>query len=138
MDPRGPRFAAWVTTAVLAGILLTGSVWLAAAQAAAFALGAFAGLRYSPYAAVFRVLVAPRLRRPTWLEPAAPVRFSQAVGFAFTLVATLAFASGLPVVGQVATGFALAAAALNAVAGVCLACLLFPRLPVRLRRALTA
>jgi len=32
IDPRGPRFAAAVTTVVLAVVLLTGSVWLLAAQ----------------------------------------------------------------------------------------------------------
>ena len=54
VDPRGPRFAAWITTAVLAVTLLTSSGWLLAAQALVFALGAFAGLRYSPYPALFR------------------------------------------------------------------------------------
>ena len=49
VDPRGVRFAAAVTTVVLALVLVTGSVWLLAAQVAVFALGAFAGLRFAPY-----------------------------------------------------------------------------------------
>ena len=61
VDPRGPRFAAWVTTAVLAVVLLTSSGWLLAAQAAVFALGAFVGLRYSPYTALYRTLIAPEI-----------------------------------------------------------------------------
>ena len=43
------RFAAVVTTVVLALVLVTGSAWLLAAQVAVFALGAFAGLRFAPY-----------------------------------------------------------------------------------------
>ena len=49
IDPRGPRFAALVTTMVLAVVLVTGSVWPLAAQAVVFAVGAVFGLRYSPY-----------------------------------------------------------------------------------------
>ena len=40
IDPRGPRFAAGITTVVLAITLLTGSVWLLAVQVAVFAIGA--------------------------------------------------------------------------------------------------
>ena len=63
VDPRGVRFAAAVTTAVLVLVLVTGSAWLLAAQVAVFALGAFAGLRFAPYTAAFRLLVAPRSDR---------------------------------------------------------------------------
>jgi Domain of unknown function (DUF4395) len=37
IDPRGPRFGALITTVVLAAVLITGSVWLLAAQALAAA-----------------------------------------------------------------------------------------------------
>ena len=57
VDVRGPRFAAWVTSAVLAVVLLTGNVALLAVQAVVFALGAFLGLRWHPYGALFRALV---------------------------------------------------------------------------------
>lgn len=137
VDPRGARFAAAVTAVVLTVTLLTGSAWLAATQAVVFALGALAGPRWSPYAVAFRLAVAPRLAPPATREPAAPVRFSQLVGLVFALAAVGGYASGLPAVGAVATVFALAAASLNAVLDVCLACLLFPRLPVAVRRALT-
>ena len=43
IDPRGPRFGAAITSAVLIAVLLTGSGWLLAAQTAVFAVGAFAG-----------------------------------------------------------------------------------------------
>jgi hypothetical protein len=138
VDPRGPRFAAWVTSAVLAVVLLTGSPWLAAAQAVVFALGAFAGLRFSPYAALYRVVLAPRLAPPTEREAAAPVRFAQGVGFVFAALATVGYATELTALGVVATAFALAAALLNAAFGVCLGCLIYLRLPPRVQRVLTA
>jgi hypothetical protein len=117
VDPRGPRFGAAVTTVVLAVALLTGSVWLLALQAVVFALGA-AGR--SPYGVIYARLVRPRLAPPAELEDTRPLRFAQAVGLAFTVVALVGLA--LPVVTVVFTAFALAAAFLNAAFGVCLGC----------------
>jgi hypothetical protein len=122
VDPRGPRFVAAVTAVVLALVLLTGSVWLLAAQTAVFAIGAFTGLHRNPYTAVFRRFVRPRLAPPTELEASAPPRFAQGVGFAFALLGTVALAVGATTVGLVAAGFALAAAFLNAAFGFCLGC----------------
>jgi hypothetical protein len=122
VDPRGVRFAAALTTVVLAVVLLTGSGWLLAVQAAVFALGAFAGLQFAPYSVVYRLLLAPRLAPPTEREDAAPVRFSQLVGLVFAVVGVIGYLSGLTVLGVVATAFALAAAFLNAAFGFCLGC----------------
>ena len=119
---RGPRFAAWVTTVVLAIVLLTGSGWLLAAQAVVFAVGAFAGLRYAPYGAIFRVLVAPRLGPAREREPEAPPRFAQFVGFVFATVGTVGYLLSAPLVGAIAAGLALVAALLNAATGFCLGC----------------
>ncbi|GIG60518.1 membrane protein [Longispora fulva] len=121
LDPRGPRFSAAVTALVLIVVLVTGSGWLALAQAVVFALSAFRPA-LSPYGLVYRVLLAPRLGRPAELEPAAPVRFAQLVGFGFAAVAAVGYLAGAPVVGAVAAGFALAAAFLNSVFGLCLGC----------------
>ncbi|SCX46175.1 protein of unknown function [Klenkia marina] len=125
VDVRGPRFGAWITTVVLAVVLLTGSGWLLAVQAVVFAVGAFAGLRYAPYGVLFRVLVAPRLGPATEREDEAPPRFAQLVGFGLALVGTLGYLAGAPLVGAVATGLALVAALLNAAAGFCLGCELY-------------
>ncbi|MEH1127549.1 DUF4395 domain-containing protein [Micromonospora sp. CPCC 206061] len=121
LDPRGPRFAAALTVVVLVLVLITGSGWLALAQAAVFAVTA-ADPRRGPYGLLFRALVAPRLGRPTEWEPVAPVRFAQAVGLVFTLVAAVGFLAGATVLGVVMTAFALAAAFLNAAFGLCLGC----------------
>jgi heme/copper-type cytochrome/quinol oxidase subunit 4 len=122
IDPRGPRFAAALTTVVLAVVLVTGSAWLLAAQTVVFAVGAFAGLHRSPYGVLFRRLVRPRLAPPAELEDAAAPRFAQLVGFGFALVGTVALVAGATVVGQVAVAAALAAAFLNAAFGFCLGC----------------
>ena len=121
LDVRGPRFAAAVTTVVLVAVILTGNGWLALAQTVVFALGAVSP-RLFPYGALFRFLIAPRLRPPTRFEPAEPVRFAQGVGFGFMAVASVGLLTGATAVGVVAAGLALIAAFLNAVFGLCLGC----------------
>jgi hypothetical protein len=135
LDPRGPRFVAAVTTVVLVLILVTGNVWVALAQLAAFALGSY-DVRWNPYAQVYRLLVQPRLGPPGEREDPAPVRFAQRIGLGFMVVAVIGYASAMTALGLTATAFALAAAFLNAAFGLCLGCevyLLLARL--RIRRA---
>lgn len=122
VDPRGPRFAAWITTVVLALVLLTGSALLAGAQTLVFVIGAAFGLGAAPYAVVFRRLVRPRLAPPAELEAELPPRFAQAVGAVFGAVATVGYATGLTAVGTGAVVLALSAAFLNAAFGFCLGC----------------
>ena len=122
VDVRGPRFNAWITSFVLAVGLLLSSGWIVLFQTAVFALGAFLGLRHSPYSITFRTLVAPRLRPVVRREPQPPLRFAQLVGFGFGAVASVAYFASAPVVGAIAAGFALAAALLNATTGFCLGC----------------
>lgn len=122
VDPRGPRFGAAVTTAVLAAVLITGSGWLLAAQALVFALGAFGGLRIAPYGLVFRLLVRPRIGPPDQMEFEAPPRFAQGVGFVFAAVGAVGYLGGVTALGVVATACAFGAAFLNAAFDFCLGC----------------
>jgi len=122
VDPRGPRFGAWITTVVLAVVLLTDSGLLLAAQTAVFLTGAILGLRRAPYGVVFRTLVRPRLSPPTELEAEAPPRFAQAVGAVFGVVGSISYLAGATTLGAAATALALAAAFLNAAFGFCLGC----------------
>ncbi len=132
VDVRGPRFAAWVTTGVLLTVLAvsavnnTAAALLLAAQAAVFAIGAVNGPRRHPYGRIFATLVAPHLDPATEREPVAPLRFAQFVGLLFALVGTAGFAFGAPLVGVIATAFALTAAFLNAAFGICLGCQVYP------------
>jgi hypothetical protein len=121
LDPRGPRFAATVTSVVLVVVLATGWGWLALAQAVVFAVTA-ADPRRGPYALIYRYLVAPRLGPATEREDAAPVRFAQLVGFAFLAVASIGYLSGAPTLGLIFAAFGLLAAFLNAAFGLCLGC----------------
>jgi hypothetical protein len=122
VDPRGPRFSAWVTTALLAVVLLTGSWRLLAAQTVLFAMCAFISLKLNPWGHVYRFAVQPRIKPTTEREDAAPLRFAQGVGFVFALLGTIGYASGLTALGVAATSAALAAALLNAAFGLCLGC----------------
>lgn len=119
IDPRGPRFAAAVTSLVLAAVLVTGSGWLLGAQAAVFALGA---ANHSPYTLVFRRFVRPRLTPPAELEDARPVRFAQTVGLGFAVAALAALAAGSTFAVNLFVAAALVAALLNALFGLCLGC----------------
>lgn len=130
IDPRGQQFAAALTVAVLAGVLLTapGPVGLGLLlwQSAVFALGAVRGPQHTPYAWLFRTLLRhparPVLGPPAELEDAAAPRFAQTVGLVFAVLGLLGLATGATVLGLVAIGAALAAALLNAAFGLCLGC----------------
>ncbi|WP_280400160.1 DUF4395 domain-containing protein [Nocardia carnea] len=132
VDVRGPRFVAWVTTAVLIVVLLLAAVTtpaaavLIAVQAVVFALGAVLGPRRHPYGLLYARLVAPRLGPVTETEPTPPLRFAQLLGFVFAAVSLLGFLLGISAVGAVFAGFALFAAFLNAAFGICLGCKLYP------------
>ena len=132
VDVRRPRFVAWVTTAVLVATVLTSTSSTAVAavilgvQAVVFAIGAALGPRRHPYGLVFATLIGPRLGPVTEREPVAPLKFAQLVGFVFAVIGVIGFASGLSLLGLIATGFALVAAFLNAAFGICLGCQLYP------------
>lgn len=139
VDVRGPRFAAWVTSAVLLAVIVTSvfstvaAAVILAAQAVVFTIGALRGPRRHPYGLVFARLISPVLGPVTEREPAAPLRFAQLVGLLFAVVGVAGFAFSAPAVGVVATAFALFAAFLNAAFGICLGCQVYPMV-VRLRR----
>jgi hypothetical protein len=140
VDVRGPRFAAWVTTVVIVATLVVsafseaGAAVVLGLQAVVFAVGAWRGPRQHPYGLIFQRLVAPRVGPVTEKEPAPPLKFAQLVGFVFAGVGVIGFATGVPLLGMIATGFALVAAFLNAAFGICLGCQLYP-LVARYRRA---
>jgi hypothetical protein len=132
VDVRGPRFVAWITTGVLVITLIVSGVSAPAAavilglQAVVFAIGAVAGPRRHPYGLVFATLVGPRLGPVREREPVPPLKFAQLVGLVFAVIGAAGFATGVPLVGLVATGAALVAAFLNAAFGICLGCQLYP------------
>jgi hypothetical protein len=125
IDPRGPRFGALITTVVFVVVLVTGSVWLLAAQALVFAVAVVFGMRWAPYGLVYRWLVRPRLRPPAELEPEAPPRFAQGLGLLISLIGVVGYAAGVTPLGLAAAAAGLVAAFLNGVFGLCLGCEMF-------------
>ena len=129
IDPRGQRFAAWLTTAVLVVVLVATpssvATVLIAAQALVFLTGVALGPARTPYAWLFRTVVRPRIGAPAETESATPPRFAQGVGLAFAVVALAGAVLAVPALTLVAAGLALAAAFLNAAFGFCLGCELY-------------
>ena len=122
IDARGPRFGAVITTAVLATALATSNLWVIVAQAIVFAIGAFRGPQFTPYAVIFKKIVKPRLKSAVITEDVRPPQFAQSVGLLFALVAIAGSISGVSGLFVVAVSFALAAAFLNAAFNFCLGC----------------
>ena len=122
IDARGPRFGAVITTLVLATALATSNIWVVVAQAIVFAIGAFRGPQFTPYAAIFRTVVKPRLKSAIVTEDVRPPQFAQSVGLLFALTALVGATTGITVIFTIALSFALAAAFLNAAFNFCLGC----------------
>jgi hypothetical protein len=122
IDPRGQRFAAGITTVVLAVALVLQNPWVLLFQALVFAVSVAAGPANGPYGLVFRTLIRPRLSPPLDLEDPRPPRFAQLVGLIFSVAGVIGFAGGIWLLGLIATGCAVVAALLNALIGYCLGC----------------
>jgi hypothetical protein len=122
IDARGPRFGAAITTVVLAAALATNNVWFIVAQAIVFAVGAFKGPQFTPYAFIYKTLVKPRLKNEFEKEDVRPPQFAQSVGLLFALVAIAGATSGLNLLFSIAVAGALGAAFLNAAFKFCLGC----------------
>lgn len=119
---RGPRFAAAVTTVVMAVVLATGSAWLLAWQTWVFALGAAGGVGRSPYGWTFHQFVRPRVGPAVEREEPEPSRFAQAVGLLLAGVGLVGYTLGPLWLGLAATGTALLAALVHTLSGFCVAC----------------
>ena len=122
IDARGPRFSATITALVLATALVTQNKWVLVAQGLVFLIGATFGPQFTPYGLFFKNIVKPRLKKEAPTEDVRPPKFAQSVGLIFALVGSLGAFLGADIVFIVATGFALAAAFLNAAFNYCLGC----------------
>lgn len=123
IDVRGPRFSAAITCAVLVLAFVLSSPLLLAAQVAVFAVAALAGLRWSPYGNLFRLLK----RRLDWgpppaTEPEAGPRFAQTMGLLFTAGGLIALLAGAETLGWALVLIVVALSGLLAVTGLCVGC----------------
>jgi hypothetical protein len=131
IDPRGTRFSAAITSGVLALVIVTTpgpvATLLLSLQTLVFAFGAILGPNAQPYGWLFKKVVRPRLKAPSHTEDALPPQFAQAIGLGFALAASISMLFAWTLGVWIFAGFALFAAALNAVFGFCLGCEIYLR-----------
>ncbi|QMU97943.1 DUF4395 domain-containing protein [Microbacterium esteraromaticum] len=130
IDPRGPRFAAWITSLLLIVTTVLGltaspaAVVLAVIAAALFVWGVVSPTT-SPWAVLFRTVVRPRLSPPGELEDPRPPRFAQGVGLVVIGIGLVLHLAGVPLALPIAAAAAFVAAFLNAAFGFCLGCQMY-------------
>ena len=122
IDPRGPRFNQGVLTIGLLLAFVADARPVVPFFAAVLFLGAAFGPRYGPFLRLYADVVRPRLAAPRDLEDPRPPRFAAAVGVAFLVGATLAFAAGAAGVGWALALVVAALAGLAATTGICVGC----------------
>lgn len=146
IDPRGPRFAAAMTSILLLGAVyfgLTGTssdpelgglalgvrvgdvAFVILAMAALLFTWSVASPRTQPWAVLFRNAIEPRLAEPPFREDPRPPRFAQTVGLTIVTLGLLLHLLGVPWAIVIAAVAAFVAAALNALFGFCLGCQLY-------------
>lgn len=143
IDPRGPRFAASITAAlVLLGTFLallgpavqTGTTLTERTADPGFLVlllvdllfvWGFALPRTAPWGALFRTVIRPRLEPPAELEDPRPPRFAQIVGFIVVTIGIVLHIAGVPWALPIAGAAAFIAAFLNAVFAFCLGCQIY-------------
>ena len=141
IDPRGPRFAATITSALLLIAFVLSLIGLPIAEALAqraadpgfialvviallFAWGVISPAT-QPWSVLFRRAVRPRLAPPTELEDPRPPRFAQGVGLLVVGIGIVLHLIGVPLALPIAAGAAFVAAFLNAAFAFCLGCQIY-------------
>jgi hypothetical protein len=126
IDPRGHRFGAGLSVAILAVAFIAGMPIVVTLVGLALAISAAFGTQYSllgrPWPYVRRAL---KLGPPAELESEYPPRFAQALGTVGLGLATVAFVLGAPTVGWLLAGAVGALQLLLAATGYCLGCKLY-------------
>lgn len=142
IDPRGPRFAATITTVLLLIALILSLVgalpaaltvsqrvldpgFLLLLIIALLFLWGVLSPRTAPWSVLFRRVMRPRLAPPTELEDPRPPRFAQGVGLFVVVIGLVLHLFGVPFALPVAAGAAFIAAFLNAAFDFCLGCQIF-------------
>ncbi|GAA1986764.1 DUF4395 domain-containing protein [Microbacterium pumilum] len=146
IDPRGPRFAAGITSVLLLIAVFLGFTGLSTSTAlpdstiaervldpgfllllliALLFLWSVVSPRTAPWGVLYRKVVQPRLGPPAELEDPRPPRFAQGVGLFVVSVGLVLALFGVPWAIPVAAALAFVAAFLNAAFGLCLGCQLY-------------
>jgi hypothetical protein len=126
IDPRGHRFGAALSVAILAAGFVAGAPIVIPLVGLALAVSAFFGTRYSalgrPWPLLRRAL---RLGPPRELESEIPPRFAQVLGTLGLGIATILLVAGVPGGAWLLAGVVAALQTVLAVTGYCLGCRLY-------------
>lgn len=144
VDPRGPRFAATITTLLLLVATFLGLIGTSSTAASvslaeraldpAFLLTLVIALLFlwsavspatAPWGVLFRRFVRSRLAPPAELEDPRPPRFAQGVGLFVVTIGLVLHLIGVPWALPIATAAAFLAAFLNAAFAFCLGCQIY-------------
>jgi hypothetical protein len=125
IDPRGHRFGAGVSAALLVVAFVADLPWLVGVALVSIGVSAAFGLRWSIYGVIWRRIARALALPPTTPEHEYPPRFAQTLGSVALILSLVAFGLGMPTLGWV---FAFAVAGLQSlltVTGYCLGCRLY-------------
>lgn len=133
IDPRGPRFGATITSALLLvtvylaldAATLNIAYYLLSAATVLFAIGALFGNSKHPFGWIFKTFVKPRLAAPKELEDPRPPQFAQGVGLFVAAIGLVLHQLAVPNGLAIAAAAAFIAAFLNAAFGFCLGCQIY-------------
>lgn len=133
IDPRGPRFGAAITSALLLvtvylaldAATLTVAYYLLSVATVLFAIGALFGNAKHPFGWIFKTFVKPRLAAPKELEDPRPPQFAQGVGLFVAGIGLVLYQLAVPNGLAIAAAAAFIAAFLNAAFGFCLGCQIY-------------
>lgn len=125
IDPRGQRFGAGLSAAVLVLAGLLGAWPLAALVGVALGVSSALGTRWFLFGRPWPLVRRALRLGPSGLEHEMPPRFAQALGSAFVLPGSLMVAGGLDPWGWLPVAAVVALQLLLATTGYCLGCRLF-------------
>lgn len=135
IDPRGPRFGAFITNILSIVLLWLGLDNGAAAQqfalillsivTALFLIGAIFGNVRHPYGIIFKKLIRPRLKPAKELEDSRPPQFAQFVGLVVSGAGLALYFAAVPYGIAIAAGALVIATTLQAYFGYCLGCQIY-------------
>lgn len=125
IDPRGQRFGAGVSGAVLVAAFLANVPPLAVLVGINLAVSSAFGTRWFLPGRAWPVIRRTLRLGSAEPEHEYPPRFAQALGATFLGLATVAFAVGVPVAGWLLAGAVAALQALLAATGICVGCRLY-------------
>ena len=128
VDERAARLVATGVVAQVLLVLAAGWGWLLAPLVYGFAARVASGPRFSPLALLVTRGIVPRLSGPARTVPGPPKRFAQSIGLVFSSTAAVLWALGAVGAAQLVLVALVAAAGLEAAAGICLGCIVHARL----------